>query len=124
MPTYDYECLKCHRLIEEQRTIDDRLRRPRCKCGALMKMVNLGGRRHITPDFEPYHAVGKERGKLIKTRAQHRDYLKKHNYEEVGNDASMAPPKDDPDRDAARAREAREAFRDMGIAAPHLDRYE
>lgn len=84
-------------------------------------MVHLGGRRHITPDFTPYRAVGKERGKLIKTRAQHRDYLKKHDYEEVGNDASMLPPPDDPDRDARRLKEAREAFRDLGIAAPHLE---
>lgn len=79
------------------------------------------GKHHVTPEFTPYKATGHERGKVIGSRRAHRDYLRKHNYEEIGNDPSMAPPPDDPDRDAARSREAQEAFRDLGIAGPHFD---
>lgn len=41
--------------------------------------------------FEPYRAIGRGRP-MIKTRQQHRDYLRHNGYEEVGNDRSMAPP--------------------------------
>lgn len=47
---------------------------------------------HIQPSFEPYRAVGVD-GRIIKTRAAHRDMLKEFNKVEVGNDSSVAPPR-------------------------------
>jgi hypothetical protein len=41
--------------------------------------------------FQEYRAIGRGRP-LIKTRQQHKDYLRINGYEEVGNDKSMAPP--------------------------------
>jgi hypothetical protein len=39
--------------------------------------------------FQEYRAIGRGRP-LIKTRQQHKDYLRINGYEEVGNDKSMA----------------------------------
>lgn len=45
--------------------------------------------------FNPYRAVAedKESGErpMIRTRAEHEAFLARNGYEEVGNDASMAP---------------------------------
>ena len=41
---------------------------------------------HIMGDIEPYQAVGPEYGTWIKSRSQHREYLKRHNLQEVGNE--------------------------------------
>lgn len=46
----------------------------------------------VAPLFESYRAVGRGRP-MIRTKQEHRDYLRQNNYEEVGNDSSMAPPK-------------------------------
>lgn len=88
MPTFSYECAGCGRQQDAYRSIDNRKRGPKC-CGKVAKQIITGS--HLTPTFTPYRVVGKERGKVIRTRAQHRDYLKKHGYDEVGNDKSMAP---------------------------------
>lgn len=50
---------------------------------------------HIQPGFEPYRAVGGDK-RIIRNRAEHRDFLKRFNKVEIGNDASMAPPKAEP----------------------------
>jgi hypothetical protein len=41
---------------------------------------------HIIDDIEPYRVVGPEQGKLITSRSKHREYLRKHNLIEVGNE--------------------------------------
>lgn len=88
MPLYSYSCAHCGREQDAYNSIDNRKRGPKC-CGRVAKQIITGS--YLTPVFAPYRAVGKERGKVIRTRSQHRDYLKKHGYEEVGNDKSMAP---------------------------------
>ena len=42
----------------------------------------------IMPDIKPYLAVGPEYGKEITSRSRHREYLRKHNLTEVGNERS------------------------------------
>lgn len=37
-------------------------------------------------DIEPYQAVGPEYGTWITSRSKHREYLRKHNLTEVGNE--------------------------------------
>ena len=40
----------------------------------------------VIPDIDPYQVVGKEYGKWITSRSHHREYLRKHDYIEVGNE--------------------------------------
>ena len=41
---------------------------------------------HVMPDIEDYRVVGPEYGKVITSRSRHREYLKRHNLIEVGNE--------------------------------------
>ena len=42
---------------------------------------------HIMPDIEPYQAVaGKEAGQMITSRSKEREYLKRNNCVQVGNE--------------------------------------
>ena len=41
---------------------------------------------HIMPDIEPYQAVGPEQGTVISSRSKEREYLRKHNLQQVGNE--------------------------------------
>lgn len=93
MPTYTYRCSKCPALGTAFRTIAERNRCPKCtQCGA-------GTEKILTPPmvsvFSPYTTVAhdKESGKpqRIRTQAEHRAFLTRNGYEEVGNDKSMAP---------------------------------
>jgi len=43
---------------------------------------------YVMPDIKPYQAVGPEYGKMITSRSRHREYLRKHNLTEVGNEKS------------------------------------
>ena len=40
---------------------------------------------HIIPDIKEYQVVGPEFGKVITSRSKHREYLKRHNLVEVGD---------------------------------------
>ena len=41
---------------------------------------------HVMSDIKDYRVVGPEYGKVITSRSRHREYLKKHNLIEVGNE--------------------------------------
>ena len=41
---------------------------------------------YILGDIEPYRAMGPEFGRLITSRSQHREYLRRYNLTEVGNE--------------------------------------
>lgn len=93
MPTYVYECRSgCSKRIEAVRRIAERADAPACQCGSATDL-------RITPTmvsvFSPYRAVAedKESGKrpVIRSKAEHEAFLRRNGYEEVGNDASMAP---------------------------------
>lgn len=89
MPLYSYAC-KCGHSADEWRTIATRKTQAPKHCGKRMP-IQVTGNYSVWGAFQEYRAVG--RGKpLIKTRQQHKDYLRQNNYEEVGNDSSMAPP--------------------------------
>ena len=51
---------------------------------------------HIMPDISPYQVVGPEYGKVIGSRSTHREYLKRHQLHEAGNDRERygLPPRD------------------------------
>jgi putative FmdB family regulatory protein len=94
MPTYTYQCRDCHKRQESVRRVAERDDCPRCnRCYGATE-------RRITPTmvatgFQPYKTVAfdKETGKpmLIRSRAEHRAFLSRNGYEEVGNDKSCAP---------------------------------
>jgi hypothetical protein len=59
----------------------------------LGKMVEVTGEQrperrsaHIIDDIKPYKVVGPEYGKVISSRSTHREYLRKHNLIEAGNE--------------------------------------
>lgn len=39
----------------------------------------------IIPDIKDYQVVGPEFGKVISSRSKHREYLKRHNLVEIGD---------------------------------------
>ena len=42
---------------------------------------------HVIPDIEPYVAVaGDMAGKLVRSRKEHREFLRRNNFEEIGNE--------------------------------------
>ena len=46
---------------------------------------------HYCPDIAPYQSM--KTGEMIMGRAQHREHLKKHNLNEVGNETKYLQPK-------------------------------
>lgn len=44
----------------------------------------------VMPDIKPYRSM--LTGELITSRSRHREHLKEHGYEEVGNDSSLSRP--------------------------------
>lgn len=42
---------------------------------------------HVIPDIEPYVAIAGDRaGKVISSRKEHREFLRRNNFEEIGNE--------------------------------------
>lgn len=44
----------------------------------------------VMPDIEPYQSMID--GSIITSRSRHREHLRAHGYEEVGNDSSLTKP--------------------------------
>jgi hypothetical protein len=88
MPTYACFCTVCSREFEYVSSIAERHILPK-HCGVRTeRRINAP---MVAPMFEPYKAVAGDR-RYIRTKAEHRDFLREFNYVEVGNDPSMAPP--------------------------------
>lgn len=88
MPVYENKCNKCNKHLDIYRTINERNDNlPEC-CGVIMERVISAPR--IINDIQPYQAmaIDKETGKApyITSKSQHRDFLKKNGYVEIGND--------------------------------------
>lgn len=86
---YEYQCEKCGQMKEAIRSVKNRRRAPK-HCGKSMTL-QVTASYSVWGAFQEYRAIGRGRP-LIKTRQQHKDYLRQNGYEEVGNDKSMAPP--------------------------------
>lgn len=42
---------------------------------------------HVIPDIDPYVAIaGDMAGKVIRSRKEHREFLRRNNFEEIGNE--------------------------------------
>ena len=88
MPIYTYHCKDCDRIETGYRKIDDRHDGPTCRCGRKMELRITATM--IQADLAPYRAIAidKETGKrpVIQSRRQHREFLKRNDYVEVGNE--------------------------------------
>ncbi len=86
MPVYAYRCCKCNKSFEEYRSIDDRNTMPDC-CGAVERTYTP---HRVIADIEPYTTVAadKETKKRVRigSRREHREFLKRNGYEELGNE--------------------------------------
>jgi hypothetical protein len=88
VPIYAFACA-CGEKKEVFRQMKDYKRAPK-HCGKPMQR-EITGTHYVWNVFPEYRAIGRGRP-VIKTRQEHKDYLRQNNYEEVGNDSSMAPP--------------------------------
>lgn len=89
MPLYQYAC-SCGHSAEEWKPVKDRNSKAPKHCGKRMP-IEITGKYSVWGAFQEYRAIGRGRP-LIKTRQEHKDYLRHNGYEEIGNDSSMAPP--------------------------------
>lgn len=96
MPIYPHHCESCGSETEVYRTIKDIDDAPlHCK----KPMTRTIGRTHVIADIQPYTTVAadKETKKRVRinSRSQHREFLRKNGYEELGNEKFTPTPRDD-----------------------------
>lgn len=87
MPMYTVACGVCGAEQTVFRHVKEHGDWPEC-CGALMRQVVRPS--HIVRDIQPYKAVAVDvatgKAPVIGGRAQHREYLRRNGYVEVGNE--------------------------------------
>lgn len=88
MSTYLYECPKCAKRFDVIKPMAESSR-TEYHCATEAQRVFTAP--HVIGVFEPYRSMGPDR-QWIHTRQEHKDFLRRYGYEEVGNDPSMAPP--------------------------------
>lgn len=103
MPLYRFLCPVCSLASDEFRKIesrDDPLICPKDRAG----MQRIIMPTMVQADIQPYMsaAVDKETGKPvgIQSRKQHREFLRRNDYVEIGNDAPRATSRDITEPDA------------------------
>lgn len=107
MPMYEFKCDECGRTRTQFKTVKTRDQDPPTCLVCYTTPNELSHLREyremrrvvfphqfIAPDIQPYRAIGPGRP-WISSRSEHREYLYKHGYVEVGNDSSYSPPSDD-----------------------------
>jgi putative FmdB family regulatory protein len=93
MPLYDFLCPVCGMGREIMRPMKDALEPLLCDCGARMTQQLCAA--HVSPDIAPYQAVaGDVAGQYITSRREHREFLKRNRFVEVGNEP-VKPIKND-----------------------------
>lgn len=121
MPTYAWQCSVCAKQFEVWSKISER-NEPQQHCGAhATRIMNAP---MVAPLFESYRAIGRGRP-WIRTKAEHKAYLRENNYEEVGNDSSMAPPpicdREFAHQQAEKLKEIEQSFQELGAVEKHLE---
>lgn len=92
MPTYVWECPICEDRTEIICPVEDRNNAPH-HCGVRMSRVITAPL--VQPDIQPYRAVaGDMAGKWIGSRREHKEFLKRNRFVEVGNEP-IRPIKND-----------------------------
>lgn len=96
MPTYEFQCVTCGKVIEEWKKIADRNKNKPKHCGKLTRPIISAPM--VAPLFNEYRAIAGDR-RYIRTRQEHKDFLREFGYEEVGNDKSYYPTETDEERE-------------------------
>ena len=108
MPIYEWECRKCGKLevfrsFSEWRVPPDH---PHPVVRILSAPMVMG-------DIEPYVAVaGDKAGQVIGSRQEHKAFLKRNKFVELGND----PPKPKPMRPTVSRNEMVRSMKDSGVS--------
>jgi putative FmdB family regulatory protein len=93
MPLYDWKCQACDAQVEILRPMNQALESVHCACGGTMTQQLSAA--HVSPDIAPYRAVAGDRaGEYITSRREHREFLKRNRFTEVGNEP-VRPIKND-----------------------------
>lgn len=121
MPTYAWRCNSCGREFEIWSKIAER-DEPQQHCAVpATRILNAP---MVAPLFEAYRSVGRGRP-WIRTKQEHKDYLRREGYEEVGNDSSVAPPKMSDDefrhQQAVQLKEIKQSFEEGAAAAKLIE---
>ena len=119
MPIYRYEC-KCGKKYDEFRKIVNRHNAPVCLCGKKTEMRIMPT--SVQADIQPYRTVAydKETGKPcnIESRKQHREFLHRNNYIELGDEMPKNEKIDDGPADAPML--SVEQMRNLGVTEHDL----
>lgn len=84
MPLYSYECDHCAETTDHFATVDER-HTAAPECHGKMRLVIQPTM--VSPDIAPYKAVAGDRmGQMITSRREHREFLKRNRFTEVGNE--------------------------------------
>lgn len=84
MPTYTYECGHCGEAAEAILPVSER-HTAAPECHGKMQLVIQAAM--VSPDIAPYRAVAGDRmGQMITSRREHREFLKRNRFTEVGNE--------------------------------------
>jgi transcription elongation factor Elf1 len=93
MPTYQWDCPGCGESRDVIAAVKDRQRQQVCECGRLMTRTIVPSQ--VMPDIAPYMAVSGDRmGQMIRTRQEHKAFLRRNKFIEVGNEP-IRPIKND-----------------------------
>lgn len=117
MPLYSFRCACGHETEEFRKLADfDRAGPPHC-CQPMERIISAP---RVMSDIEPYQAMGTDiaTGKrpMISSRSQHREYLQRNNYVEVGNERPKPRKAIEPDKNEI-ARTIKRVMDDKGIRA-------
>lgn len=99
MPLYDIKCDHCGFLTEIFRSLDEFENALPYHC--FDEMHRVLSPLHIMGDIEPYQAVATDIATgappIITSRSQHREYLKRNDFVELGNDMPKHTSRAEPD---------------------------
>ena len=95
MPIYRYACETCNRIADEFRAVIDRDQAPTC-CGARMSRRIMAPM--VTPEIQAFRTVNwdqeTKRPVVISSRAQKREFMKRNDLVELGNEPIRKPKRD------------------------------
>jgi len=81
MPVYRIRCDNCGKETDIYRTVAQFDDLPDCHG---QKMHRIIGAPFVIAEIKPYRSM--VTGQMIESRSQHREHLKRHNLEEIGNE--------------------------------------
>lgn len=117
MPLYGFRCA-CGHEVEQFRPLADYDKPGPFHC--FHEMARTLSAPRVISDIEPYQAVASDiatgRPPHITSRSQHREFLKRNDYVELGNDMPKARKAPEPDRNEI-GRQIKRVMDEKGIRA-------